>query len=171
VNNLYFACTACHVFIDAGYRHAYWTLEHAGVVSTNAPVDIREVLDAEEYWAVDDVEWLIKLLPAVRGFLEAHRTHDVRFGDGENLGPTPMFDGDYRLFDWLMDAGYVYKELPRYYVERLGFRRWAQVVEHVETTRDGPPWWWLDEEYREQARKKFLALVAECKDDHFSDAV
>ena len=82
-----------------------------------------------------------------------------------------MFDRDYRLFEWLMDAGYVYQELPRYYVERLGFRRWAQVVEHVETTTNGPPWWWLDEEYQQEARKKFLALVADCEDDQFSDAV
>ena len=77
-----------------------------------------------------------------------------------------MFDGDYRLFEWLMDAGYAYEELPRYYVERLGFRRWAQVVEHVETTRNRPPWWWLDDEYQQLARKKFLALVADCEDEH-----
>jgi hypothetical protein len=83
---------------------------------------------------------------------------------------TPRSIGDYRLFDWLMDAGYVYEELPRYYAERLGFRLWAQVVEHVDTTANRP-WWWLDEEYKERARKKFLALVSQSEDSHTSDAV
>ena len=82
MNNLYFACAACHVFIDAGYRHAYWKLEHAGVVSPNVPVDVRGVLDAEEYWPVG-ADWLLKLLPAVRAFLEAHRPHEIRFGEAE----------------------------------------------------------------------------------------
>jgi hypothetical protein len=158
MNQLFFGCTTCHIFVDAGYRHAYWTLEDTGVVSRSTPVDAHAVFDAEEYWEVDaQWQWLVKLLPAVRTFLEAHEKHQIMFGDGEELGLTPAYDGDYRLFDWLMEAGDVYEELPRYYVERMGFRQWDQVVEHNST--GDPPWWWGDDEYRNAAEQKFLSLV------------
>ena len=159
MNNLYFGCTSCRVFVDAGYRHAYAALEQPGIVNPTAPVDIGAVLAAREYWEVD-AEWLGQLLPAVRQFLHVHRNHDVRFGDAQLLGITPMYDGDYRLFEWLMEAGYVYEELPRYYVERLGFRQWSQVVEHIEGSQSCP-WWWGDEEYTNAARQKFLTLVSD----------
>ncbi len=157
MNDLFFGCTTCHIFVDAGYRHAYWTLEEAGIVSRSAPVDVHAVFETKEYWEVDE-DWLIKLLPAVRAFLETHQEHQILFGDGEELGFVPAYEGDYRLFDWLMDAGDAYEELPRYYIERMGFRQWDQVVEHNSTS--DPPWWWGDEEYRNAAKQKFLALVA-----------
>jgi hypothetical protein len=169
VNNLYFGCTTCHVFIDAGYRHAYWALERAGVVSHTAPVDVRAVINAKAYWEVDEA-WLVELLPTVRMFLETHAEHQILFGDGEELGLTPNYEGDYRLFDWLMDAGLVYEELPRYYVERMGFRRWDEVVEYINSC-DNPPWWWGDEEYRNAASQKFLVLVTRQKPNDASHAV
>jgi hypothetical protein len=165
MNNLYFGCIRCRVFVDAGYRHAYAALEQPGIVKRSAPVDVDAVLQAREYWDVD-AEWLRQLLPAVRQFLHVHRDHEVQFGEGEGLGITPMYDRDYRLFEWLMEAGYVYEELPRYYVERLGFRRWSQVVEHIERSQSCP-WWWHDDEYTNAARQKFLTLVS---DDGTEDA-
>jgi hypothetical protein len=164
VNNIYFACRNCRVFVDAGYRHAYWTLEEPGIVARTTGVDVETVIATEPYWQADGAEWLIKLLPAVRQFVEAHREHEVWFGDAQEFGITPMFKGDYRLFEWLMDAGFVYEELPRYYVERLGLRRWDQVVEHISTS-ENRPWWWLDEEYTDAAREKFVALVTELDAD------
>src|SRR5688572_19224774 len=116
MNTLYFACPSCRIYIDAGYRHAYWELEDTGIVDRSSAVDVSSVLAADDYWNVD-ADWLAELLPAVRLFLEQHAGHRVRFGDIEDI-PIPSVDDG--LFDWLMEAGFVLEKLPRYYVERLG---------------------------------------------------
>jgi hypothetical protein len=118
MNTLYFACPSCRTYIDAGYRHAYWDLEDTGIVDRSSAVDISSILGAHDYWNVD-ADWLMDPLPAVRRFLEQHSKHHVRFGDIEDIPIPSIEDG---LFDWLMEAGFVLEELPRYYVERLGFR-------------------------------------------------
>jgi hypothetical protein len=124
VNTLYFACPTCRIYIDAGYRHAYWELEDSGIVDRSSRVDVSSVLGAPDYWNVD-ADWLKELLPAVRRFLTQHAEHHVRFGDIDDI-PIPSIEAG--LLDWLMEAGFVLEELPRYYIERLGFRTWDEVA-------------------------------------------
>ena len=155
MNTLYFACRSCRVYIDAGYRHAYWELQDTGIVGRSSDVNVSSVLDAHDYWNVD-ADWLRELLPAVRRFLEQHADHRVRFGDIEDIPIPSIEDGQ---FEWLMEAGFVLEELPRYYVERLEFRTWDQVAEHVERSKRGPSWW-NDEDERMEAQRLFTSLVA-----------
>jgi hypothetical protein len=155
MNTVYFGCAACRAYIDAGYRHAYWELEEAGIVKRSIPVDTSAVLGARGYWNVD-ADWLIQLLPAVRRFLEQHAEHEVRFGDIDDIPVPSVANG---LFDWVMEAGFALEELPRYYVERLGFRTWDEVTEHIRNSKHQPGWWRLDDE-RMTAQRKFLSLVS-----------
>jgi hypothetical protein len=156
VNTLYFACRTCRIYVDAGYRHAYWELEDAGIVDRSNSVDVSLVLGAHDYWNVE-AQWLKELLPAVRRFLVQHAEHGVTFGDIEDIPiPSPK-DG---LFDWLMEAGGVLEELPRYYVERLGFRTWDEVAEHVRRSKQRPTWW-EDADERVAAQQRFASLVVE----------
>jgi hypothetical protein len=157
MNNIYFACRQCRVYVDAGYRHAYWELEEPKIVSRSSVVDAAAVLGARAYWDVRE-DWLAQLLPAVRRFLDVHGKHGVRLGDSEELG-LPYRDSE-EWFDWLTEAGFVVEELPRYYAERLGFRTWEEVTTHVQSSK-WPPSWWADEDQREAARRKFLSLVGE----------
>jgi hypothetical protein len=86
-----------------------------------------------------------------------HGEHGVRFGDSEDL-TLPYQSKEW--FDWLMEAGFVLEELPRYYTERLGLRTWEQVTAHVQSSK-WPPSWWADEDRRRTAQRKFLSLVAQ----------
>jgi hypothetical protein len=85
MNAVYFYCTRCRVYTDAGYRHCYWSLEHPGHVHRRLPVDVERVLGTEEYLAEDTDRWRRIDLPRVRDFLLAHTgpTHDLRYGDFE----------------------------------------------------------------------------------------
>ena len=156
MNNLYFACSPCRIYVDAGYRHAYWALEEPGLVDRSGVVDAAAVLSARDYWNVQE-DWLVKLLPAVRRFLEMHGQHGVRFGDSEDLALP--YQSSEEWFDWLMEAGFALEELPRYYAERLGLRTWAQVTAHVQSSK-WPPRWWADEDQRRVAERKFVSLVS-----------
>ena len=81
MNCRYFACPACWVYIDAGYRWAYWLLEDTGIVTMNGAVDVRAVMNHEEYWnppADSQSTWLRdRVLPAVRAFIEQHENHGM----------------------------------------------------------------------------------------------
>jgi hypothetical protein len=155
VNEVYFACTACRIYIDAGYRHAYWELEDTGIVDRSAAVDSAAVLSAPTYWDVEE-DWLVELLPNVRRFLETHRDHLLRYGDADEL--KIPFNSSEGLFEWLIEGGF--QELPRYYSERLGYRTWEEVVAHVSASTF-PPSWWEDENEREAAKRKFMTIVAD----------
>ena len=50
--------------------------------------------------------------------------------------------------------------LPRYFVERLGFKTWDQVSSFI-ARQDSTPWWWMLEwdDLHAKARKKFQELV------------
>ena len=157
MNDVYIACRSCRAFVDAGYRHAYRALEESGVVSRVEPVAVDAVIGASEYWDVEAASWLTQLLPAVRRFLETHAKHEVRFGDDEELD-IPSND-DPALLEWVMEAGFVLKELPRYYTERLGFRTWQEVVARVEGANE-PPGWWADEKLRRAARTIFERVIS-----------
>src|SRR4030095_15250880 len=61
MTSLYFACTDCKVYIDAGYRWAAWWLEEPGVVRRGKQVAVDLVLSAPEYWSPErnkGAQWL-----------------------------------------------------------------------------------------------------------------
>lgn len=88
MNERYFLCRDHGVFLDAGYRWAYWQLEHPGVVTLGAAVDAAVVLNAGAYMhpsADERSEYLRELLPRVRAFLGLHAGHDLLYVDEEWL--------------------------------------------------------------------------------------
>ena len=157
--NLYFACTDCRVYVDAGYRWASWWLEEPHIVRRGKPVPVASVLSASRYWTppgTASAEWLSgEVLPSVRRFLEEHRSHRVVFGNTSDFLPS---DGD-GVLDW-MQVGFLPLLLPRYFVERLGFKTWEQVASFI-ARQDSTPWWWmLDwDDLHGKARRKFQELV------------
>ncbi|MFY9553684.1 MAG: hypothetical protein WAV20_04645 [Blastocatellia bacterium] len=157
--NLYFACSDCKVYVDAGYRWASWWLEEPGIVKRGRPVSADSVLSAGGYWTpgkTESADWLYsEVLPSVRRFLEEHRCHRIVFGNtGDFL--TPDSNG---LLDW-MQVGFLPLLLPRYFVERLGFKTWDQVSGFI-ARQDSTPWWWMLEwdDFHDKARSKFQQLV------------
>jgi hypothetical protein len=159
MSNLYFACTDCKTYVDAGYRWASWWLEEPGIVKRGKPVPVDLVLSAREYWTptrTDSADWLYsEVLPSVRRFLEEHKCHRLVFG---NTADFLSSDGD-GLLDW-MQVGFLPLLLPRYFVERLGFQTWDQVSNFI-ARQDSTPWWWMLEwdDLHDKARRKFQELV------------
>lgn len=159
MNNLYFACTDCKVYVDAGYGWAYWSLEEAGVVKRCAPVSAESVLEAVEYWTPSETEsadWLYKeVLPAVRVFLREHEAHRIVFGNTADFLPA---DGE-GFLDW-MQVGFQPQLLPRYFVEQLGLKTWEQVRGFI-AKQDAAPWWWMLEweGLHDKVRRKFQELI------------
>src|SRR2546430_914435 len=102
MNNLYFICMDCKIFQDAGYRWAYWTLEHAGIVQRGKTISLNALLSAEEYWNPprdETSDWYYKdIFPSVRLFLQKHKDHQLIFGEKDDIGYGENED-DY--FDWL----------------------------------------------------------------------
>jgi hypothetical protein len=159
MTNLYFACTDCKAYVDAGYRWASWWLEEPGIVKRGKPISVGSVLLVREYWTpprTGGADWLYaEVLPAVRRFLEEHGGHRIVFGNtADFLSP----DGG-GLLDW-MQVGFLPLLLPRYFVERLGFKTWDQVSNFI-ARQDNSPWWWMLEwdDLHEKARKKFQEVV------------
>jgi hypothetical protein len=85
MNTPYFACPACRLYIESGYRWAYWLLEHPGVVRRNEGVDVGMISACTSYWNPPDrerSEWLCeRVLPAVRRFLDDHGEHGIVYTD------------------------------------------------------------------------------------------
>jgi len=146
------------VYVDAGYRWASWWLEETGIVKRGRPVSVELVLGAREYWTpieTDSADWLYsEVLPSVRRFLEEHRCHCLVFG---NTSEFLASDADF--LDW-MQVGFLPLLLPRYFVERLGFKTWDQVASFI-ARQDSKPWWWmLDwDDLHLKARHKFQELI------------
>ena len=93
MNDRYFACRACGVCIDAGYRWAWSELEESGIVRRRGAVDAAAVERADGYWrGAEESAWLAGLLPPVRAFLWEHATHDLMYGDTEDVGLIPPDD-------------------------------------------------------------------------------
>lgn len=159
MNNLYFACIDCKTYVDAGYRWAAWWLEEPGIVTRGKPVSVDTVFKAREYWTpgkTDSAKWLdTEVLPSVRRFLEEHRSHRILFGPTSDF-LSPDANG---LLDW-MQVGFLPLLLPRYFVERLGFKTWDQVSNFI-ARQDSTPWWWMLEweDLHAKAREKFQELV------------
>jgi hypothetical protein len=120
---------------------------------------VDSVLSAREYWTpgkTDSAQWLYsEVLPSVRRFLDEHRFHRIVFG---NTGDFLSLD-DSGLLDW-MQVGFLPLLLPRYFVERLGFKTWDEVSNFI-ARQDSTPWWWMLEwdGLHEKARKKFQQLI------------
>ena len=99
MNCRYFACPACRVYLDAGYRWAYWLLEDPGLVKMNSIVDVDAVAGCAEYWNPPDgerSEWLFdRILPAVRHFLNEHRAHGIVYTE-----EGAICDEDSIYFNW-----------------------------------------------------------------------
>ena len=81
MNDRYFACPNCRVYIDAGYRWAYWLLEEPGHVTLNDSVDVSRLLAVDAYWNPPREEgnaWLSEeVLPRVKAFFAKHREHGI----------------------------------------------------------------------------------------------
>jgi hypothetical protein len=159
MNNLYFACMDCKVYVDAGYRWAYWWLEEPGVVARGESISVESVLSAREYWTPSETEsadWLYEeVLPSTRHFLERHKSHRVIYGQMEDFLP---FNGE-GFLDWLQ-LGFMPQLLPRYFVECLGLKTWDEVRNFV-AGQESAPWWWMLEweNLHNKARKKFQELI------------
>jgi hypothetical protein len=130
-------------------------------------VNVSVVLNASEYWrGSQEAVWLQDLLPKVRAFLERHEGHDLIYGDSQDIGTMPMSDDDYSFLDWLDEGAGPsdmlprYEVLPRFYVEKLGYRDWKQVTEHI-ARLELKPWWWHYAEIRKKAEEKFASLLGQ----------
>jgi hypothetical protein len=155
MNDVYFGCMDCKIYVDAGYRWAYWNLENAGAVTRGALVSAERVLSAAKYWAPPDEstsDWLLRdVFPHVRDFFANHATHSVYYGDEDFLMP-----GDDDYLDWL-EVGNAPARLPRYFAEVLRLRSWGE-VERVLADPSKTPWL-FDHEELAKTRERFLDLV------------
>ncbi len=99
MNTPYFACPGCRLYVESGYRWAYWHLEHPGVVQRNGGVDVEAVSACTEYWNPPDEEesgWLYeRILPAVRRFLDDHRDHGIVYTDEDVI-----YDEESLFYGW-----------------------------------------------------------------------
>ena len=103
MNFRYFACEACKAYTDAGYRWAYWNLEHPGIVRAGAAVDVPNVLNASDYWNPprdDESSWLYgNVFPVVRAFFSEHQGHRITYVESGSFFGLEDFD------DWLEIEG------------------------------------------------------------------
>ena len=157
MNERYFACQSCHKYTNAGYRHCYWTLEAPGIVERKKSVNVVAVLATAGYWCEEDGAELIGL-SEIRLFLQQHQDHDLIFAEDEDIPAVPMFDGDWRMFDWLDTSPGIPDVSPRYLFERLGLQTWEQVTEWV-ARNDEFPWWWNEPTIMPAAEAKFISLA------------
>ena len=165
MNCVYFACKTCELYLDAGYR---WTQNLSGAVERGERVDVEKVLAVTEYWrGVEGDERLEKLLPQVRTFLEAHREHEIIFGEEEifhhfdvpSLGWMEIETHEETAVKGAaVKAAIGYFWGPRYFAEKLAYTKWEQVVEHMaDLAWDN--WWFEDAELRFEGRRKFERYV------------
>lgn len=133
MNGLYFACTECKVFLDAGYWWAHWHLLHPGIVNHLEPVDKDRVLSATTYWdppKEKTSDWLYgEVLPSARQFLLDHHDHNIVFRDFDDLPEN-------RLLHWLQ-IGYCPQEAARFFAATLKFADWDSVVDYDKNVGHG----------------------------------
>ena len=117
MNDLYFACTDCKIIADCGYRWAYWHLLHPGVVRPRERIDVRRVLEAEDYWnppAESERAWLYDaVFPSIRTMLAEHGKHDLSPTSGGWIGSRSNHTRFRRRGIW-----------PRLQSFRIGKRPW-----------------------------------------------
>ena len=157
MNNVYFGCLDCKIYVDAGYRWAYWSLEETGIVNRKDVVSADAVFAAQEYWNPGQGEvsrHLTEALGSARTFLEIHRTHALIYGDDYRLYKEDM-EGEY--LDW-MEVGEGADLSPRLLAEK-GLRDWSQVLEFIRRA-ERKPWWWTLDDFHLLVREKFEALIS-----------
>jgi hypothetical protein len=98
MNCRYFACADCKQYIDAGYRWAYWLLEHPGTVRLGQEVSEAAILAASDYWQPppnEQSDWLVQqVLPRVRLFFAGHSGHKLLYLEEEHFyGEDTIYDG------------------------------------------------------------------------------
>jgi hypothetical protein len=121
MNNVYFACTECRTFVDAGYRWAYWQLEEPRTVFQGGTVDVDRLLSVQSYWNPEPNEhstWLTSVLLRAKKFIHSHEAHRIVYGDMENVigADADEYDG----FDWMNECPDETDLQPRNFVEQLG---------------------------------------------------
>lgn len=167
MSDLLFRCEDCKSCVPAGGRWAYLMLEKPGVIQADDLADggtaiplmaAEAVLAADAYWrgpASDDTERsrIAAQLELARGFLMAHRDHRLSFGGTRRLHLTAS-----DWLDWLCEEPR-FRLMPRFLIERMGLRTWAEVRDFMEQQRS-PAAWWEVPDLRREARLRFDALVA-----------
>ena len=154
----YFACIDCKIYINAGDRWAYWTLEDAGVLPMGMPISMNALMSTQKYWHPeegDNAEWLYQeIFPSVRSFIAEHEGHQIVFGDKDDFlfGDAEHYWDDY--FNWMVE-GWAAVITVRMLVEKLNLRTWEEVCDYV---RECPPFW-MGHDMRDAARTKFEELV------------
>jgi hypothetical protein len=160
MNNVYFACTECKTYVDAGYRWAYWQLEEPKIVFQGAVVEVDRLLSVDSYWKPQPNEhnsWLISVLSHVEQFTVTHRAHRIVYGDMEQVIGADA--DEYAQFAWMNEYPEDDRELkPRNFVEQLGMRTWGEVTAYF-ASRPEKPWWYKSSSRRVVARRKFEELV------------
>lgn len=158
MNDLYFACTDCKTYTDAGYRWAYFHLEHAGVVARRKEVSIEAVLKAEAFWhppSDESSRWLSQdILPALKEFFAEHKAHRVVFGELEELAP----EEDYYV-DWTQ-VGQCNEPSLRHFVQTMGLKTWRDLQYYMNGQGQLAPIWW-DCFPEAEIKKRFNEIIQE----------
>ena len=156
MNNLYLFCEDCKIYIDVGYRWAYWTLEDKGIVTRKAKVDPQRILQTQEYWSPEgkNSEWLLQeVLPSINKFLKEHENHSILYGEFDDI----INSYDETIFEW-KSIGYCCDELPRLWVEDLDLKNWNEVIKRFPEPVD-EPWFWDYNDLRKKAKIYFYNLL------------
>src|SRR5258708_22931345 len=101
MNNVYFACTECKTYVDAGYCWAYWYREKPETVLQGAVVEVDRLLSVDCYWKPEPEEqnsWLTSVLSHVEQFILNHKANSIIYGDMECIAGTNT--DEYGQFAW-----------------------------------------------------------------------
>ncbi len=154
MNDIYFGCKKCKIFINAAHRWAVSTIENNGIVRREDIVDIEKILSFKEYWQCDDLN-INSDLKKINEFLNIHKTHPVIYSELSFL----YSDRNKEYLNWMCDVGDESELLPRYFVERMGLQSWDEVQDYLNELKIMP--WWLDnyDESLDSVKVKFRELV------------
>lgn len=160
MNNVYFGCTECKIYIDAGYRWAHCQLEKPRTVRQGAVVEVDRVLSVDSYWKPEPNErnsWLTSVLSRAEQFIFRHKAHRIVYGDLEHVMGADA--DEYGQFAWMDDFPADETDLlPRSFIEQLGMRTWGEVSAYL-ASRPRKPWWYELRSARVVARRKFDELI------------
>jgi len=158
MNDLYFACSDCKIYTDAGYRWAFAQLLESGIVSRRREVSVEIVLKAEDFWhppSDENSRWLYQdIFPALKEFFTEHKTHRVIFGELEEIAP----EEDYYA-DWTQ-VGQCNEPSLRHFVQIKGLKTWRDLQHYmIEQGQLAPIWWSCFPEA--EIKKRFNEIVQE----------
>jgi hypothetical protein len=159
MNNVYFVCTECKTYVDAGYRWAYWELEMPKTVLRGAVVEVDRLLAVDSYWKPEPNEhssWLTSVLSHVEQFILSHKVHRIVYGDNEDFMGADA--EEYERLGWMNEYPDDCELAPRNFVEQHGMRTWGEVTAYLASCHSRPPWYERSSR-RVVARRKFDELV------------